>query len=82
MGSGPLLAVPPSCVRGGDFVIPGRSRDNGVVGVRHETRVGRICSFLVAGLRESGFGYSVVLRHENEMDDIINRCFDVARGID
>lgn len=81
MGPGSLLAVPPSCVRGGDFVVPGGSRDNGVVGVRHETRVGRICSFLVAGFRESGFGYSVVLRHKNEMNDIIDRCFDVARSI-
>lgn len=82
MGSGPLLAVPPSWVHGGDSVPPSGCRDNGVVGVSHEARVGRVDSFLVAGRCESGFGGSVVLRHKDEMDDITDSRINLAGCVD
>lgn len=82
MASSSLLAVPPSRVHGGDDILPSGGRDNSVVGVSHEAGVGGIGSFLVTGFRESGFGDGVILRHEDEMDGITNRCFNLTGCVD
>ena len=50
-------------------------RADGVVGIRHESRVCTALHF-DAGQRECGLGESVILGHECEFDHVARRCHD------